>query len=203
LGNATNNAKLKLRRAFGVYTPMPRRRYRLALPLLLGCVSGLLMIWDLRNNAVIESMGMAWDTGPPVWPYEASWIALLTINAPAYALSAPLFFLFNLQTASARYSLLFPAIIIWWWWLGRRIDLGLLPSRSHRPWTGVGLLAAALGLYYVGVLSILDYARWWSQYGHVGSRLLRTGGRTLWFFLIAVTLTISALRVIRVRSAQE
>jgi hypothetical protein len=183
---------------------MHRGRYRVMLPLLLGCVSGLLMIWDLHNNRVIESMGMAWDTGPPVWPYEASWIALLAINAPAYAISAPLFFLFNLQTTPARYPLLFLAIVIWWWWLGRRIDLGLLPSRSHRHrwWKSAGLLAAALGLYYVGILSILsilDNARWLSQYGYVGfnPRLLRTGGPTLWCFLIAVTLTVSAFRIIR------
>ena len=191
--------KLELLCAIGVYTFVHRGRYRLTLPLLFGCVSGLLMIWDLHNNKVIESMGRAWDTGPPIWPYEASWIALLTINAPAYVLSAPLFFLFNLQTAPARYPLLFPAIIIWWWWLGLLIDRGLLPTRPrrHRWWASAALLAPALGLYCIGILFIIDYARWWSQYGHVGLRLLRTGGPTVWCFLIAVILTVSAFRIIR------
>jgi hypothetical protein len=183
---------------------MGRRRYRVVLPLLLGCVSGLLMIWDLHNYRVIESMGMAWDTGAPVWPYEASWIAFLTINAPAFVFSLPAFFLLNLQTAPARYPLLFPASLIWWWWLGRRIDLGMLPRRSyrHRWWMGAVLLGAALGLYYVGIRLILDDARWWSQYGEGFNLrqiliLLRTGGPTLWSFLIAVTLTVSVFRVVR------
>jgi hypothetical protein len=171
------------------------------LPLLFGCVSGLLIIWDLHNNRVIASMGMAWDTGPPVWPYEASWIALLTLNAPAYVLSEPLFSLFNPQTAPDRYPLLFPVIVIWWWWLGRRIDRGLLPSQPHphRWWMTAVLLTAALGLYCVGIAFVLDYIRWWSQYGAVGFnlRLLRTAGPALWCFLIAVTLTMSVLRVIR------
>jgi hypothetical protein len=116
---ALSTTELELEHDIGVYTSMHRGRYRVTLPLLLGRVSGLLMIWDLHNNRVIESMGMGWDTGPPVWPYQASWIALITINAPAYAISAPLFYLFNLQTAAARYPLLFPVIVIWWWWLGR------------------------------------------------------------------------------------
>jgi hypothetical protein len=180
---------------------MHRRRYRVMLPLLFGCVSGLLIIWHLHNNRVIASMGMAWDTGPPVWPYEASWIALLTLNAPAYVLSAPLFSLFNLQTAPDRYPLLFPVIVIWWWWLGRRIDRGLLPSQPHphRWWMTAVLLTAALGFYCVGIAFVLDYIRWWSRYGAVGFnlRLLRTAGPTLWCFLIAVALTMSVLRVIR------
>jgi len=179
---------------------MHRGRYRLTLPLLFGCVSGLLMIWDLHNSRVIDSMGVA-DIGPPFWPYEASWIAFLTINAPAYILSAPLFFLLDLQTAPARYPLLFPVAVIWWWWLGRRIDLGLLPSRSPRRrwWMGVALLAVALGLYCIGVVIVLEDARWWSHWGGqgFGMRLLRTGGGTVWCFLIAVTLTVAAVRALR------
>ena len=55
--------------AIGVYTGMHRWRYRVALPLVFGCVSGLLMIGDLYNDHVIAEMGMtASDIGPPVWP---------------------------------------------------------------------------------------------------------------------------------------
>jgi hypothetical protein len=201
---ALSTTELKLQRGIGVYTSMHRGRYRVTLPLLLGCVSGLLMIWDLHNNHVIESMGMACDTGPPVWPYQASWIALITINSPAYAICVPLFFLFNLQTATARYPLLFPIIVIWWWWLGRRIDIGLLPSRSHRHrwWMSAALLAPAFGLYYVGIRNVLDDARWWSQYGKGLNVpqvliLLRSEGPALWCFLIAGILTASAFRVVR------
>ncbi len=182
----------------GVYRCMSRKPYRIMLPLIVGCVSCLLIIWDLHNNRVIASMGMAWDTGPPVWPYEASWIALVSINAPAYVLSAPLFLLLHAQTSPQCYPLFFPVIIIWWWWLGSRIDLGLFPSRSHRHrWrVSVSLMAAALSLYCLGILAILDYARWWSEYGYSGMRLLRTAGPMLWCFALAVALTVSALRAI-------
>jgi hypothetical protein len=177
---------------------MRRGHYRLTLPLFLGCVSGLLMTWDLHNNRVIASMGMAWDTGAPVWPYEASWIAQVSINAPAYVLSTPLFFLFNLQTATQRYWLFFPVIIAWWWWLGRRIDSGLLPLRAerHRWAIGAALVIGASIFYCIGVLFVLDDTRFWSEYGVLAMRLLRTAGPMLWCFSLAVTLTISAFRVI-------
>jgi hypothetical protein len=186
---------------------MRRKRYSVMFPVSFGVVSGLLMIWDLHNYGVIESMGMAWDMGPPVWPYEASWIALLAINAPAYVLSTPLFLVCNLQTAPLRYPLLFPAIVILWWWLGRRLDHGLLPSRRYRHyrWVGTGFAAAALCMYFVGIRFVLDYASWYSQYGRLGFnlRLLRTIGPMLWCFLIAVTLSASAFRVIQTARAHQ
>ena len=183
----------------GVYRCMNRCPYRVMLPLVIGCVSGLLMIWDLHNNSVITSMGMAWDTGPPLWPYQASWIALVSINAPPYIAAAPLFSLFNARSSPERYPIFALAIVIWWWWLGRRIDFGLFPSRSHRhPWrSGAALMTIAVGLYCLGILALLDYAQWWSEYGFPGLRLLRTGGPMLWCFAIATGLTISAFRIIR------
>ena len=179
---------------------MIRRRYRMILPLILGSVTGLLMVWDLHNYAVIASMGTAWDTGPPLW-YEASWIALVSIDAPAYIISTPLFLVFHLQTAPQRYPVFFPAAIVWWWWLGRRFDNGLLPSRNdqHRWLIGAGLMIGALALFTLGTLVILDYTQWWFQYGFPALRLLRTGGPMLWCFAIAIVLTISALRVAGIR----
>jgi hypothetical protein len=168
------------------------------LPMSIGLVSGLLILWDLHNVRVIESMGMAWDTGPPFWPYEASWIALLSINAPAYALAAPLFLLFNAHTSPDRYPLFFPVIIFWWWWLGRRLDSGLLPPRSQRRRWGVGaaLALAACAFYYVAIEFLLDYAHFWSDHGVLGMRLLRTAGPLLWCSALAIALTISVVRVI-------
>jgi len=120
-------------------------RWRVILPLVVGCASALLMIWDLHNNSVIESMAFVWDTGPPVWPYEASWMAFVAINAPAQVLCLPFFYLFDLRTAPARYPLLFPVAVFWWWWLGRRIDFGLLPTGAHRHrrWTAAASLISA------------------------------------------------------------
>ena len=77
---------------------MKSRPYRVTLPLLLGCISGMLMVWDVHNSRLIDSMQVA-DIGAPFWPYEASWTAYLTINAPAFVLSLPVFFLLDLQTA--------------------------------------------------------------------------------------------------------
>ena len=181
---------------------MGPKRYRVILPIMIGCISGLLMIWDLYNGRVIDSMGMAWDTGPPFWPYQVSWIVLLSINAPAYALSAPLFLLFNARTSPERYPLFFPVIIVWWWWLGRRLgrrlDSGLLPSRSqrHRWAVSAALTLAACTFYYISIDFIVDYARFWSEYRVLGMRLLRTAGPMLWCFALAIALTISACRVL-------
>ena len=179
---------------------MHPRRWRVILPLVVGCVSGLLMIWDLHNYHVIVAMGMAWDTGPPVWPYEASWMAFVAINAPAQVLCLPFFYLFDLRTAPARYPLLFPVAVFWWWWLGRRIESGLLPSRPfrHRWLASAGFALPALGLYFVTAMMLLDDARFCSKY-HVdlGPRLARTSGPSLWCLLIAVTLTLCAIRATR------
>jgi hypothetical protein len=190
--------RLELHFEIGVYRYMKRRPYRVILPAVIGCISGLLMIWDFYNSKVIESMGMAWDTGPPFWPYEASWIALLSINTPAYVISAPLFLFFSARTSAERYPLFLSVILIWWWWLGRRLDSGLLPSRRnrHRWVLGVALILAASTLYCIGITFILDYARFFSEYGHVRMRLLRTGGPMLWCFALAIAATISAFRVV-------
>lgn len=188
----------ELHGAIGVYKRMKSRPYRVTLPLLLGCISGMLMVWDVHNSRLIDSMQVT-DIGPPVWPYEASWTAYLTINAPAFVLSLPVFFLLDLQTAPARYPLLFPVTLIWWWWVGRRIDRGFLPARSRRRrwWAGVTLLAVALVLYCVGAVMVFEDAYWWSHWGvqGFGLRLLRTAGPIVWCFAVALALTVSAFRV--------
>ena len=68
----------------GVYRHMVVRRYRIFLPVTQGALGTALIIWNVHNTRVIESMGMAWDMGAPIWPYQASWLLLVGINAPAY-----------------------------------------------------------------------------------------------------------------------
>ena len=190
--------RLEQHGAIVVYRRMKRRPYRFILPLLLGCISGMLMVWDVHNSRLIDSIFAA-DIGPPFWPYEAAWTAYLTINAPAFLLSQPVFFLLDLQTAPARYPVLFPVTLIWWWWVGRRIDRGFLPAQSRRRrwWAGVTLLVVALGLYCVGAVMIVEDAYWWSHWGvqGFGLRLLRTAGPIVWCLAVAVALTVSAFRV--------
>jgi hypothetical protein len=36
-----------------------------------------------------KSMGMGWDTGPPLWPYAAVPLFSYAINTPAYVISSP------------------------------------------------------------------------------------------------------------------
>ena len=55
-------------------------------------------------------MGMAWDTGAPVWPYEASYHFLSAINTPAFVLAAPFFGLPHLELTVVRYPVLLPVI---------------------------------------------------------------------------------------------
>jgi len=50
---------------------------------------------------------MGWDMGPPFWPYQAIYLLLFTINAPAFVLSMPILKLLNLQTLSLQYGVWF------------------------------------------------------------------------------------------------
>ena len=168
------------------------------LPLVFGCASGLLMIWDIYSYHVVQAMGKALDTGPPFrFLYDAPWIGFLAINTPACALCFPVFSLFEIPPAPARYALLFPVAVIWWWWLGRRIDMGLLPSRPfRRRWlVSAGFALAAVGVYYATSILFLEDVEWWSGYRvRIGPRLLSTLGPRLWGVAIGVTLTLCAMR---------
>jgi len=99
-------------------------RFRLVLPLVFGFLAAVLMTWDYENNRMVGLMGMGWDMGPPFWPYQAIYLLLFTINAPAFVLSMPILKLLNLQTLSLQYGVWLPAIVGWWWWIGTRMDFG-------------------------------------------------------------------------------
>jgi hypothetical protein len=101
-------------------------RFRLVLPIVFGFLAAVLMTWDYENNRMVGLMGMGWDMGPPFWPYQAIYLLLFTINAPAFVLSMPILKLLNLQTLSLQYGVWFPANVGWWWWIGTRMDFGIL-----------------------------------------------------------------------------
>src|SRR2546430_12829998 len=92
-------------------------RLRIVLPAVIGSLSVPLILWDIHNARVIESMGMAWDTGAPIWPYQASDILLRLLNGPAYSIAMPLANVLRLP-APMHFVLVVPAILIWWWLLG-------------------------------------------------------------------------------------
>jgi hypothetical protein len=177
-------------------------RFRLVLPLVFGCLAIALIAWELHNERVIEGVGMGWDTGPPIWPYESSWILLQAINAPAYALDLLLSLLLGVRNNQARLLLEFPTILIWWWFIGWRVDFGLLPQRNERKrkvW-GAVLVAAALGFWTCGGYLLVQEVRFWSEYGEASWRgpmlfLLRNAGILSWSFLLALWSTLAAARL--------
>lgn len=160
------------------------------------------MIWDIQNQRVVESMGMAWDTGAPAWPYQASYLLLSTINAPAFVLAAPLFFLPHLEPVEARYVVLLPVILLWWWWVGTRLDFGILGWRRYqRPALSATFLAiAAVGLLYTGASGILQGVRLWVEYPPTRLVLLtRWAGPALWSVALAGGCLLAALRLVQKR----
>jgi hypothetical protein len=182
---------------------MRRFRFRLILPLVFGCLALTLMAWEFHNERVIASMGMGWDTGPPVWPYQTSWILLQAINAPAYALDLPLFLLLRVTTdARLLLEVELPTIFLWWWFIGWRIDFGLLPQRDvrqRRPW-GATLGVVSLGIWSCATYLVVQQVKFWSEYGEYGWRgptlfLMRHAGILCWCLLLGLWSAVATVRV--------
>jgi hypothetical protein len=140
-------------------------RFGIMLPAVMCSVSLPLVIWDIHNERVIESMGMAWDTGAPAWPYQASDILLRLLNGPAYFIAQPIANVLRLGGPS-HFVLVFPTILIWWWFVGSRLDHGWTGAKSNWRWPFFALLAvsAVLLLWAVIVISS-DTLHWWLKYG--------------------------------------
>jgi hypothetical protein len=66
---------------------------KLSLPSSMGLLFAILMVWDLHNQRIIRSIGMGWDTGAPLWPFQTPDTLLFALNLPAFVFSH----------ASARY----------------------------------------------------------------------------------------------------
>lgn len=149
---------------------MRKIRFRVVLPIVFGFLAVVLFTWDYQNERVIESMGMGWDIGPPMWPYQAVRIISYAINAPAYEASRPILKFLDPRTYSLQYAVWFPAIVAVWWWVGRCIDFGLLGRRnySHRKFIAASLLIGAVALLSLATYLGLDDYHWARQYwrGH-------------------------------------
>jgi hypothetical protein len=176
-------------------------RFRLLLPIVFGCLAIALTAWEFHNERVIDAAGMGWDTGPPIWPYQTSWILLQAINAPAYALDSPLCMLLGVRTNQACLLLELPTILLWWWFIGWRIDFGLLPQRSvrqRRLW-GTVLGVASLGFWSCAIYLVAQQVRFWSEYGERGWRgpvlfLMRNAGILCWCLLLGIWSTAATVR---------
>jgi hypothetical protein len=179
-------------------------RFRVVLPILFGFLAVVLFIWDYQNERVIESMGMGWDTGPPMWPYRAVRIMSYAINAPAYVVSWPILRLLEPRIYSLQYAVWFPALVTLWWWVGRSIDFGLLGSRnySHRKLIAASLLIAAVGLLtsatYIGLDEYQLAKQYWRDHPPVYAFLfLRAAGPMLWCLCFAAAFVRSAVRLVK------
>ena len=144
-------------------------RLRVILPSVMGITSLPLVFWDIHNERVIVSMGMAWDMGAPIWPYQTSDIFLRLLNGPAYFVTMPFASALRLA-APNHYLLVFPAILLWWWFLGWRLDHGLAIAKSRRRWPVFSVLVAfALLLLWAATSISAESFRWWFRCAEVFS----------------------------------
>jgi hypothetical protein len=178
-------------------------RFRLILPIFFGLVSFALMAWEFHNERVIQNMGMRWDTGPPVWPYQASWMLLQGIDAPAYLIDLPVFIAFGLKSGPPQLALELLTILLWWSFIGWRIDFGLVPTQKtrHRKWYAIGLGAISLGFGCFFAYLVADQIQFWSEYHTVTGQLLRLtryAGLMIWCLLLGAWAAIAGSCCIRV-----
>src|SRR5271157_6457163 len=128
---------------------MRRIRFRVVLPIVFGFLAVFVFAWDYENSRVVESMGMGWDLGPPMWPYRAVALFSFAVNAPAYIISWPILKILNLRALPFQYAVWFPAIVALWRWVGTCIDFGILRRRSDSH------LNLMVGLLLVGAVVLL------------------------------------------------
>ena len=176
---------------------------KVALPTVMGLLCALLMLWDLHNQRVIRSMGMAWDTGAPIWPYQTPDTLLFALNTPASFISNASEFYFRIGAMSPlSYSMFFPAILVWWWLVGLYLDRRLRRESVRRaPIWALLLCLLAVGLIALGFEeSRSAFRRWWTYSLPVLSVsdliLLRLLAPSIW----CVVLSFAALLVARRRA---
>jgi hypothetical protein len=168
-------------------------RLRIVLPSVMGIISLPLVFWDIHNARVIESMGMAWDMGAPIWPYQASDILLRLLNGPAYSIAMPIANLLRLA-APAHLVLVVPASLIWWWFMGLTLDRGLA------RWPLFGMLVVLVSLLLWSALAVrsvfwmgLDYRSFDLSKALLVLRFLTPA---VWFVALTCLLLARAKRVV-------
>ena len=179
-------------------------RLRLIFPTVMGALSSLLVIWAIYNDRVIASMGMAWDTGAPLWPYQTPQILLYFLNYPAHYVAQPMANHLGLVSPQ-HYLLVFPATLLWWWFVGLRIDGGLVaPVSKSKPVFFLALLALAAVLLWGAMIALCDAYRWWFQYGGDSLNisiliLLEKLAPAFWGITLGLFVAIAAKRIATLR----
>jgi hypothetical protein len=144
-------------------------------------------------------MGMAWDIGAPLWPYQTSDILLRFLNGPAYFIAMPISYVLRLA-APKQHLLVLPAILIWWWFLGLILDRGLARTDARRRWPlfGISVVLAVLFLWAATAISG-DALRWWFRVGGFDRSgillMLRFLSPAAWCIALACLLIVKAKRL--------
>jgi hypothetical protein len=170
-----------------------KRLHCVFLPAAIGCLSAALMLWDIHNQRIIESMGMAWDTGAPLWPYQTPDTLLMAINAPAFVLAKIFSVLTRFDMIHPRnYFLVFPSILLWWglvgWYVDRRAQTKVVRKQQSLQ---LLLFILATLLLLAGFGSLWDALRWWWNYSRTfwsvtDLILLRLVAPSIWSFVLSL-----------------
>jgi hypothetical protein len=174
-----------------------KARFRIVLPCAIGALSAVLTAWDVYNWKIISAMGMAWDTGAPIWPYQTSDILLRLINFPAFVAAMPLANGFILL-APRYHFVVFPAGLVWWWIVGLGLDLQRASQPHRRSWSAfVPLLICFVLLTLAAIAEWTSVLDWYRKYGgdlwsinKIG--ILRLVTPTLWFAGADIVVAIAA-----------
>jgi hypothetical protein len=175
-------------------------RLRVAFPTVIGAISLALVIWAIYNDHVIASMGMGWDMGAPLWPYQTPQILLYVLNYPAHYIAQPMANHLGLVSPQ-HYALVFPTTLLWWWFVGSRVDCGLVvPVSKGRPIILLILLTLAAVLLWGATIVLYDGFRWWFQYGGESLNisiliLLEKLAPAIWGLALGLFVAIAAKRI--------
>lgn len=174
-------------------------RLRIVLPCVLGAISVLLVFWDIYNQRVISSMGMGWDTGAPVWPYQTPEILLYLLNYPAHYIAQPMANHLGLVTPEHHF-LVFPTTLLLWGLFGLGLDHKLVWPNSRRPrLISAILLALAAVFLWASIIALNDAFLWWFQYGEdfwtsYSLLLVSKLAPAAWGFFLSLLLVVAARR---------
>jgi hypothetical protein len=168
-----------------------RTRKRFVLASCIGLISLLLMLWDIHNQSVIVSMGMRWDMGAPVWPYQTAEILFLLLNLPAYVVVNPVLRQFHMFVPQ-DYLLRFPVAVLWWYVVGMYFDYRVPRPVTWRTLRLTVCAGVAVAFGGIGVFVLSSAVEWWRSYGdwNLLSQyliFLRAIAPAIWSFAFAVT----------------